>query len=151
MDRNYAGVFAYLKRHPELSKEDIAYLYSGGRTPRLSELNDREYKRMMRELVWGQREQDALRGARSRVLRLMQRYGVDTSEWHRVNAFVEDARIAGKPFAWLSIQELEALARKMHALLKKKRAKEEVVLAQARAERMAGITGITPYNRTGEA
>lgn len=151
MDRNYAGVFAYLKRHPEMSKEDIAYLYSGGRTPRLSELSDKEYRKMMRELVWGHRERELLRGARSNALRLMQRYGVDTTEWSRVDAFVGDARIAGKPFSWLSIKELEELARKLRAMLRKKRAIEESVQAQARAERMAGITGIKSYNSKGEA
>ena len=57
---------------------------------------------------------------RSVVLKLLQKYGVDTTDWDRVNAFCRDPRIAGKVFALLSIAELEQLSVKLRVMLRKK-------------------------------
>ena len=57
---------------------------------------------------------------RSVVLKLLQKYGVDTTDWDRVNAFCRDPRIAGKVFALLSIAELEQLSVKLRVKLRKK-------------------------------
>ena len=46
----------------------------------------------------------------------MQRAGIDTTDWQRVNAFCQDARIVGKPFARLSGEELERLCVKILAI-----------------------------------
>ena len=63
-----------------------------------------------------------LRRKRSVCLKLMQQLGIDTTDWDRVNAFCEDARIAGKAFRYISIDELEALAVKLRVIKRKKEA-----------------------------
>ena len=60
------------------------------------------------------------RQRRSVALKLMQKYGVDTTDWNRVNAFCRDPRITGKVFATLSIEELERLAVKLRIMLRKR-------------------------------
>ena len=60
-----------------------------------------------------------LRRKRSVCLKLMQQLGIDTTDWDRVNAFCEDARIAGKAFRHISIDELEALAVKLRIIERK--------------------------------
>ena len=120
-DRNYALVFAYLKKHPELTKEDIAHQYSKGRTRSLRELGEVEYRAMLRDLHTMLQDVEALRKARSVALSLLQRYGIDTQDWARINHFCEQARIAGKPFAPLSIEELQGLSRKLRSIIYKER------------------------------
>ena len=61
---------------------------------------------------------------RSSALHQLQKYGVDTTDWTKVNAFCQDTRIAGKPFKDLDFDELAALTRKMRAI-KHKREKEQ--------------------------
>lgn len=60
-----------------------------------------------------------LRRKRSVCLKLMQQLGIDTTDWNRVNAFCEDARIASKAFRHISIDELEALAVKLRTIARK--------------------------------
>lgn len=119
-DRNYALVFAYLKKHPYLTKEDVAHEFSGGRTASLKELTDAEYRAMLRSLGGRMQSTEELRTARSSALCLIQRWGVDTTDWARVNQFCEDPRIAGKPFARLRTAELEALTRKLRSMLSRR-------------------------------
>ena len=59
---------------------------------------------------------------RSIVLGLLTDYGINTQDWDAVNAFCCDTRIAGKPFASLTDEELEALRGKLYAILRKKSA-----------------------------
>lgn len=75
------------------------------------------------EFVEGIRRQ--LRRKRSEVLKLMQQIGIDTTSWNRVNAFCKDARIAGKAFRHISIDELEVLAVKLRAIKRKGGLKEQ--------------------------
>lgn len=62
---------------------------------------------------------DVQRQHRSRCLRLMQKLGIDTTDWERINAFCRDKRIAGKVFAELSNEELEQLSVKLRAISRK--------------------------------
>ena len=50
----------------------------------------------------------------------MQELGVETYRWEDVDRYCSQPRIAGKRFAWLSIDELTALARKLRAIKTKK-------------------------------
>ena len=66
------------------------------------------------------RQYDFLRKARSGVLHQMQLYGIDTTDWNRVNAFCQDSRIAGKQFRELDTDELNALNTKLRMIIRKK-------------------------------
>lgn len=116
--RRYGRFYALLGRLRGAEKEELALQYSDGRTTHLREMSDEEIAMMERAMERSVREAEAveLRRARSRVLRLMQRIGVDTSDWLMVDAFCQQRRISGKLFRYLSLQELKALERKLHAI-----------------------------------
>jgi len=63
----------------------------------------------------------ALRAVRSQVLSQLQRIGVysDNKDWHRVNTYLEQPRIAGKRLYELSIVELEVLTVKLRSIERK--------------------------------
>lgn len=46
----------------------------------------------------------------------MQKLGIDTADWNRVDAFCQDGRIAGKVFRFLDTLELEQLAKKLRSI-----------------------------------
>lgn len=124
---NYARFYTLLKKMPGADKETLVEQYTNGRTTHLRETTQQEYNKMCRdmeqvagydEFVEGIRRQ--LRRKRSVCLKLMQQLGIDTTDWNRVNAFCEDARIAGKAFRHISIDELEVLAVKLRAIKRKK-------------------------------
>ena len=93
--------------------------YTWNRTDSLREMTRREYNDCCNALeeLSGQKSEQKKR--RSECLKLMQKLGIDTTDWTRINAFCEDARIAGKPFARLEGDELEALAVKLRAIGRK--------------------------------
>lgn len=131
-ERNYARFYTLLKKMPGADKEMLVEQYTNGRTTSLHETTRQEYDRMCRdmeretgydEFVEGIRRQ--LRRKRSEVLKLMQQLGVDTTDWDRVNAFCTDARIAGKLFRKISVDELEELAVKLRAIKRKGGLKEQ--------------------------
>lgn len=62
---------------------------------------------------------EELRRRRSAALCQMQRLGIDTTDWVRVNAFCRDRRIAGLPFAALTARQLEALAAKLRTIARR--------------------------------
>lgn len=66
-----------------------------------------------------------LRRHRSACLVRMQRMGMDTTDWDRVNAFCQDKRICGKPFYRLSMDELSQLIVKLEAILHKQQEAHE--------------------------
>lgn len=126
---NYARFYTLLKKMPCADKETLVEQYTNGRTTHLRETTQQEYNKMCRdmeqvagydEFVEGIRKQ--LRRKRSVCLKLMQQLGIDTTDWNRVNAFCEDARIAGKAFRHISIDELEELAVKLRTIKRKKEA-----------------------------
>lgn len=97
-------------------KCQIVWQYTNGRTDSLREMTRDEYDRCCTDLERksGQREQ--LRKERSATLKLMQKAGIDTTDWNRVNAFCLDPCIAGKEFARLTIEEHPKLRRKLRAI-----------------------------------
>ena len=93
---------------------------SRGRTTHLHDLSAEEMTLLLLSL---ERTVDDVRSsqlkkARSLCLHLMQKLGIDTTDWNRVNAFCLNRRIAGKEFYPLSLPELEALARKLRAMMR---------------------------------
>lgn len=128
-ERNYARFYTLLKKLPGADKETLVEQYTSGRTTHLHETTMQEYNAMCNDMerVAGYDEfvesiRRQLRRKRSEVLKLMQQLGIDTTDWNRVNAFCQDARIVGKAFRHISIDELEALAVKLRAIKRKKEA-----------------------------
>ena len=128
---NYHRFYASFNRLPcggdrEDMKESLVSSYTNGRTTSLREMSEAEYNAMCAAL-----EQKVTPNARalyiqerkrrrSSALHQLQLYGVDTTDWNKVNAFCEQPRIAGKPFRDLDCEELEALTRKMRAIIRKR-------------------------------
>lgn len=131
-DGNYSKFFVLLKQLRWADKEELVWRFTIGRTKSLRDMTEGEYTRMCKEMERLsdqekrlQQQRAALRKARSGALRQLQLWGVDTSDWAKVNAFVEDKRIAGKIFALLTTDELNALNTKLRAMIRKRRRKEE--------------------------
>lgn len=126
-ERNYARFYALLKRLPGADKETLVYQYTNGRTVHLHLMAEAEYDAMCRQMEQiaryderRRRQYDILRKARSGALHQMQLYGIDTTDWNRVNAFCQDRRIAGKQFRELDTEELNALNTKLRMIIRKK-------------------------------
>lgn len=110
-------------------KEQMVWQFSDGRTHSLRELRKVEYDALCESLqreVGGESEMVKrmaytieLKRNRSVALKLMTRLGVDTQDWQRVNDFCRDARICGKEFRRLSIEELKALSVKLRSIERK--------------------------------
>ena len=128
---NYHRFYASFNRLPcvgdrEDLKESLVSSYTNGRTTSLREMSEAEYNAMCAALehkvnpnaraVYIQER----KRQRSSALHQLQLYGVDTTDWNKVNAFCEQPRIAGKPFRDLDCEELEALTRKMRAIIRKR-------------------------------
>lgn len=116
---NYGRFFTLLKRVPnaEDAKCDFVSQFTGGRTTSLKEMTPKEYDTMCEVLE--ARLNWTLKKRRSTALKLMQELGIDTTDWSKVNVFCIDARIAGKPFAKLTTQELEILTVKLRQIKRK--------------------------------
>lgn len=126
-ERNYSRFYAVLNRVPHVGereelKRSLVNSVSLGRTDSLRELSDREYHTLCDTLerTLGMKERTELRRIRSQCLHLMQRYGVDTADWSKVDAFCQNPRIAGKQFRQIEIDELVALSRKLRAIIRKR-------------------------------
>lgn len=130
MSRNYARFYVLLNRLPTTDREELkAQLvsqFTGGRTESLREMTDKEYDALCDEL----QRQDAnrrarelyraeLRRRRSAALHLMQKLGIDTTDWNRVDAYCLHPRLAGKEFRKLTADELDTLIIKLRIILRK--------------------------------
>lgn len=121
---NYNRFYALLKRMPiqgDEVKEQFVSQYTNGRTTSLREITPSEYNTMCETLEKSLKDtwsinKDNLRKARSPVLKIIQRLGIDTTDWVRINAFCSDSRIAGKEFASLNLEELETLKKRLLAI-----------------------------------
>ncbi len=116
---NYAAFYALLKSMPGASKEDLVLQWTNGRTASLKEMSEREYTLMIRQLRQQVENLEEKKKARSAVLKQFQLYGIDTTDWDAVDRFCCNARIAGKPFRYLTIPELKSLRVKMLSIRNK--------------------------------
>ena len=121
---NFARFFAAFNRMPcsgdrEGMKRDLVRQWTWNRTDSLREMTRTEYDACCdaMERITGIRSEQKKK--RSACLRLMQQMGIDTTDWNRINAFCQDQRIAGKPFARLTNDELDALAVKLRSIQRK--------------------------------
>ncbi len=128
--QNYHRFYGSFNRLPcggdrEEMKETIVASFTHGRTKSLREMTEAEYKAMCTSL---ERKLDPaahytvqeLKRCRSAALHQMQLYGVDTTDWSKVNDFCRQPRIAGKAFRDLDCEELAALTKKMRTIIKKR-------------------------------
>lgn len=105
-------------------KEGVVSQFTNGRTTSLREMTRKEYDTMCDKLEGATAQllrtvKEVQRRHRSKCLKLMQRLGIDTTDWTRINAFCEDPRIAGKVFARLTNDELDQLSVKLRTILRK--------------------------------
>lgn len=112
----FYGLLSRLPIHDDGMKAQFVSRYTSGRTSSLKEMRPDEYDRMCNALEESLQSRDVLRSRRSSALRLMQRLGIDTTDWSRINAFCRDSRIAGKEFGRLSVSELDALSTKLRSI-----------------------------------
>ena len=64
---------------------------------------------------------ELMKRRRSGCLKTMQKIGVATTDWKRINAYCMQPTIAGKPFYDISFEELVKLREKLESILKKNR------------------------------
>lgn len=128
---NYNRFYAIFNRLPyrgdrEEFKKSVVLQYTWNRTEHLHEMTEREYndccaalEKMLapdaRDVFIRERKK-----WRSSALHQLQLYGVDTTDWNKVNEFCKQPRIAGKEFRDLDCEELEALTKKMRAIIRKR-------------------------------
>lgn len=60
-----------------------------------------------------------LKRQRSSALHQMQKMGIDTTDWNRINGLCKDLRIAGKSFAQLTVDELAAMTVRLRTIERK--------------------------------
>lgn len=128
---NFARFYASFNKLPydgdrEDFKKSIVQQYTWNRTDSLREMTSKEYEACCAALEkltgqdeWRQKLRDELRRRRSACLKLMQKLGIDTSDWARINDFCRNPRIAGKPFSQITSDELEELAVKLRSIQRK--------------------------------
>lgn len=104
--------------------DGIVLQFTGGRTTHLHLMTADEYRRMLRMMdgIVRHDRRERLRRRRSMCLHLLQKIGVDTSDWARVNAYCMNPRIAGRPFSEVSAEGLSELSVKLRMILKKQEA-----------------------------
>ena len=121
---NFARFYASFNQLPcsgdkECMKCDIVQQYTWNRTDSLREMTKAEYDACCDALERLTGRKDEQKKKRSQCLRLMQKLGIDTTDWTRINYFCQDQRIAGKPFARLTNEELDTLATKLRSIQRK--------------------------------
>ncbi len=143
----HATFFVLLARLPHQSKQDMVWQYSNMLTDSLSEFYAKDpegYSKMIRDMQAMVNSMDNVKNMpkmpggeevkklRSAILHRLQKHGVDTTNWEKVNAFLEQPRIAGKRLYQMSVKEMENLVKKLESILKKdkKRLAEENRMAQ---------------------
>lgn len=131
---NYSRFYALLNRLPysgdrEELKKSVVLQYTWNRTEHLHEMTEREYndccaglEKMIPSEETAGREAFIMERKkwRSSALHQLQLYGIDTTDWNKVNEFCKQPRIAGKEFRDLDCEELEALTKKMRAIIRKR-------------------------------
>lgn len=131
--KNFARFFALFRQIPDADKdlrEHYVRQFTNGRETSLKGMSQAEYNTMcdrLQVLITGKPEEEhqrELKKARNAALLRMQKIGVDTTDWNRVNEYCMGPRIAGKAFGKLTVDELRALTKRL-IMIKKKEAKKE--------------------------
>lgn len=121
--RNYHRFYALLSRLPggdrDDMKETLVSSFTDGRTTSLREMTQKEYNAMCASLEERTGWKEQLRKKRSLCLKLIQKAGVDTTDWQRINDFCRSPKIAGREFVQLGVDDLDALQVKLRAIMRK--------------------------------
>lgn len=124
--KNFARFYMLLKEMPGANKEDLVRQYTKDRTESLKEMKAKEYKEMcsaMEKIVHGKasyiEEITQMKAARSAVLTRLQKIGIDTTNWNRIDEFCLNPKIAGKAFRNIPYEELKELIPKLESIMKK--------------------------------
>lgn len=129
----HSRFFYAINRLHGVKKDDIVLKCSNYTTTSLSEFlekNPTNYWLMVSNLETLSQQnsyltEKAIKAKRSAILKRLQQHGVDTTDWRKVNAFLEQPRIAGKRLYEMSIEEMQAFIRKMESILKKDKEQQE--------------------------
>lgn len=133
---SFARFYVLLAQMPGVDKEDLVWQYSGLLTTSLRDFYDKNPYGYMRMIIDMQRTIDDMNGKkprapkadaiaaelkrlRSAVLHRLQKHGIDTTDWNRVNSFMRQSRIAGKTLGEMTIDELKAFIPKIESILSK--------------------------------
>lgn len=121
---NFARFYASFNQLPcsgdrDDMKRDLVRQWTWNRTDSLREMTKAEYNACCEAMERLTGRKDEQKAKRSLCLKLMQKLGIDTTDWTRINAFCQDQRIAGKVFARLTNEELDALATKLRSIQRK--------------------------------
>lgn len=128
---NFARFYTLFNKLPctgdrEEFKKSIVLQYTWNRTDSLKEMTAKEYEACCTALEklsgqdeWRQKLREELRRKRSLCLNLMQKLGIDTSDWARINDFCSNPRIVGKAFRQITVDELDELAVKLRSIQRK--------------------------------
>ena len=135
---NYARFYSLLKQMPGAGtmdttslKEDLVWQFTNLRTQSLKEMRDSEYNNMcahMQQVVDKHNakmkkplseQERTLKAARSAVLTRLQKMGIDTTDFGKVDQFCMINKIAGKLFRHLTLDELKDLIPKLEAMMAK--------------------------------
>lgn len=121
--------FALLAKMPGADKEDLIWSASGMLTTSLREFHEKNpegYKRMLanmqvevNKITIDNEQKIIIKSLRSSILTRLQKHGVDTTDWKRINKFLEQPRISGKRLYDMSIDEMRALIPKLESILAK--------------------------------
>ncbi len=121
--QNYHRFYASLNRLPggntEDMKETLVSSFTDGRTTSLKEMTQKEYNAMCASLEERTGWKEQLKKKRSLCLKLMQKAGIDTTDWQRINDFCRNPKIAGREFAQLGVKDLDALQVKLRVIMSK--------------------------------
>lgn len=147
---NFARFYASFNQLPcsgdkECMKCDIVRQYTWNRTDSLREMTKAEYDACCDALERLTGRKDEQKKKRSQCLRLMQKLGIDTTDWTRVNKFCEDPRIAGKPFAKITNDELEMLTVKLRAIKNKQDRGGAISTRGGRIRKVSVVSTTTPF------
>ena len=116
--RNYTRVYGLLRQQPSIDKDEIVLQFTDGRTTHLTEMSDAEFTEMLSSMEQASGHSSAeLRRWRSSALLRIGRLGINTIDnWDGINAFVSSPKIAGKLFYELTVEDLQALVRKLEMI-----------------------------------
>ncbi len=138
----HARFYGLIKLFPHMSKEDVIWQYSGMMTTSLSTFYEKKptaYFAMISELqkiansmkTPEQLTSDGIKKLRSAILHRLQKHGVDTTDWTKVNSFLENPRIAGKRLYNMSEADMRAFIPKMESILTKDKIHQADIERQA--------------------
>lgn len=116
--RNYTRFYGLLRQQPSIDKDEIVLQFTDGRTTHLTEMSDAEFTEMLSSMEQASGHSSAeLRRWRSSALLRIGRLGINTIDnWDGINAFVSSPKIAGKLFYELTVEDLQALVRKLEMI-----------------------------------